>query len=283
VKVVVTGAAGFLGSHLCERLSADGHLVTGLDDLSVGTVGHLATARRAKGFAFHHLDVAAPLVRDALARERPDVVVHLATALPIEVLAGAAELGARVVLGSGASLYGGPKRGVTERHGPHPATVAGARHAAAEAYAHAYVQQGLSCATLRFTTLYGPRSRGVATTWVGRLLAGKPTTLRGDGTAVRDLLYVEDAVDAVLRCLGGKADGRRLNIATGEGTSLRALHTMAAQAAGAPDAPDFAPADPDELATLLADPGAARRTLGWEASIGLKEGLARLADTLRKR
>jgi UDP-glucose 4-epimerase len=278
MKVVVTGAAGFLGSHLSDRLAADGHLVTGVDDLSTGHLTNLASARKRKGFAFHHFDAGASLVRDLVAREQPDVVLHLAPVLPVHLLAATHAAGARFVLASGAAVYGVTRAPVTERHGCRPANLDGARHAAAEAYVHAYVTRGLQAVTLRLSTVYGPRSRGVVTSWARALSAGRPTYLFGDGSQVRDLVHVEDVVDAFVRSLGGKADGRRLNIGTGTGTAVRRLHTTVAALLGAPDAPEFKPRRAEDLASVLVDPGAARRALGWEATIPLKEGLVRTLD-----
>jgi UDP-glucose 4-epimerase len=275
LKVLVSGAAGFLGSHLCDRLLADGHLVTGADDLSTGVMANLSAARRRKGFAFHHFDVAAPLAADLVAREQPDVVLHLAPVLPEHLLAASRAAAARVVVAGSAAVYGVTRRPVSERYGTHPATLSGAHHAAVEAYVHAHVAQGLRAATLRLATVYGPRSRGVVTTWARALGARRPTYIRGDGKQVRDLVHVEDVVDAFVRCLGGRADGRRLNIGTGTGTAVRRLHSAVAAAVGAPDAPEFRPPHEDDLTSLLVDPGAARRTLGWEPTISLKEGLAR--------
>jgi UDP-glucose 4-epimerase len=282
MRLLITGVAGFLGSHLADRLVADGHEVSGLDDLSNGLLSNVASARRRKGFGFHQFDVTSPLLGQLVGREEPAVVIHLAPVLPAAVLAAAASVGARVVLASSAAVYGSVRVAVSERRGAHPTTLAGAAAAAAEAYGHAYVAQGLPVVTLRFATVYGPRSRGVVTTWARALQARKPTYVLGDGKVVRDLVHVDDAVDAVLRCLGGKGDGRRLNIGTGRGTTVRALHAAVAAAVGAPDAPEFRPARPEDLASVLLDPGAARRALGWEPHVGLTEGIARTLDALRK-
>ena len=275
MNVLVTGAAGFVGSHLVDRLVADGHEVTGVDDLSSGHLTNLTGARKRKGFTFHHFDAGAPLVAELVARERPDVVLHLAPVLPVHLLAATHAAGSRFVMAGSAAVYGATRQPVTERHGSHPANLAGARHAAAEAYVHAYVMRGLRATTLRLTSVYGPRSRGVVTTWARALRAGRPTYVLGDGKQVRDLVHVDDVVDAFLRCLGGKADGRRLNIGTGTGTAVRRLHTQVAAAVAAPDAPEFRAPRPEDLTSVLVDPGAARRALGWEATIPLKQGLAR--------
>ncbi|HUR15553.1 MAG TPA: NAD-dependent epimerase/dehydratase family protein [Mycobacteriales bacterium] len=285
MKALVTGAAGFLGSHVCDRLVADGHLVTGLDDLSTGHLSNIAAVRRRKGFSFHHFDVGSELVADLLARERPEVVVHAAPVLPVHLLAAARAVGSRVVVAGSAEVYGPTQAPVTERSGTHPANLAGAHHAAVEAYVHAHVNRGLDAATLRLTSVYGPRSRGVVTRWARALRAGRPTYVRGDGSAVRDLVHVDDVVDAVVRCLGGKADGRRLNLGTGTGTTVRRLHSAVAAAVGGADAPEFRAASEEDLASVRVDPGGARRALGWEATVGLTEGLSRTLDVtvLRRR
>jgi len=281
VRLLVTGAAGFLGSHLVDRLLADGHEVTGLDDLSTGHLSNLAAARRRKGLSFHHFDVTSALVADVLLRAEAEVVVHLAPVLPLELLASIGE--ARLVVAGSADVYGPVRSAVTERHGVHPANLAGAHHAAVESYVHAYVARGLRAVTLRMATVYGPRSGGVVTTWAKALAAKRKTHVHGDGSAVRDLVHVDDVVDAFLRCLGGRADGRRLNIGTGTGTTVRALHTRVAAVVGAPDAPEFGPARAEDLASTVVDPGSARRALGWEPLITLDDGLRRLVDDLGRR
>jgi UDP-glucose 4-epimerase len=115
------------------------------------------------------------------------------------------------------------------------------------------------------------------------LAAGRSATVLGDGTTTRDLVSVDDVVDAFLRCLGGKGDGRRLNIGSGTGTTVRALHSAVARAVGAPDAPEFAPPRAGEVHRVVLDVGQARRALGWEPVVGLDQGLALTVDALGKR
>ena len=100
------------------------------------------------------------------------------------------------------------------------------------------------------------------------------TLNRPDRLNAFDVVMANELVDAFVRCLGGKGDGRRLNIGSGAGTTVRRLHTLVAKAVGAPDAPEFAPARPGELAAITLDVGQARRALGWEPVVGLEQGLA---------
>ncbi|MCU1587602.1 MAG: NAD-dependent epimerase/dehydratase [Frankiales bacterium] len=286
MRVLVTGGCGFLGSHLTERLVADGHRVTAIDDLSTGRIRNLTAARRTRGLTVHTFDITEPDLRDLLVREAPEVVCHLAsrdsgdpvldaavnvggtTNLLQACLAGGVE---RVIQASdAAAVYAPTSARITERAGVAPSTPYGASRAAAETYVQSYP---LPSVVLRLAEVYGPRSRtGVVAELMRAAAAGKPGIVRGP--AGHDLLHVDDAVDAFLRCLGGKADGRRLNIGSGTGTAARALHTWVSALAGTPDAPDFAPA-PEGPAPVLLDCGGARRALGWEPAVGLEAGLTR--------
>ncbi|MGB8650229.1 MAG: NAD-dependent epimerase/dehydratase family protein, partial [Mycobacteriales bacterium] len=272
MRVLVTGAAGFVGSHLVERLVRDGHHVTGIDDLSTGTLANLAEARRHKGFGFHRFDVTSGDLLELVARDRPDVVCHLAAQLDVRrsvadpvhdtrtnvlgtvnVLEACVRAGVPRVLfaSSGGTVYG--RAGtlpVTERAGLRPVSPYGAAKVAGETYVEAYQQlHGLQGVCLRLGNVYGPRQdphgeAGVVAIFARALATGRPATIFGDGSSSRDYVHVDDVVDAFLRCLGGRADGRRLNIGSGVGTTVRRLHTLVAQAAGAPDAPEFAPVRP---------------------------------------
>lgn len=286
MRVLVTGAAGFLGSHLVDRLLADGHAVTGVDDLSTGRLHRLAAARAAGGLSFTRASVLDDALPALVARARPEVVCHLAvtrgSALDevrgnvlgtAAVLAAAEAAGARkLVLASDAAVYGRPRRQpVSERAGLAPRTA----YAASRAAELVLLEPArLATTALVLGRVYGPRQETGAVAMMARALAaGRPATVFGDGRTVRDWLYVDDAVDAVVRAASERADGRRLNVASGRGLSVAALADALAEATGTRVPVDSAPAIPGELRSLVLEVGAARRALGWEPFTALADGL----------
>ena len=306
MRVLVTGAAGFIGSHLVDRLVADGHRVAGLDDLSTGSLKNLADARKHKGLSFHRFDITSDDLREVVARDRPDVVCHLAAQMDVRksvldplhdtrtnVLGTVnlldacvrAEVPRVLFASSGGTVYGDPATlPVTERAGLAPASPYGAAKVAGETYLEAYRRlHGLQGAVLRLGNVYGPRQdphgeAGVVAIFAQAMTRGQTAKIFGDGTSSRDYVHVEDVVDAFLRCLGGKGDGRRLNIGSGVATTVRQLHSLVARAAKVADAPDFAPARPGELHAISLDSSAARRALGWQAGTALEVGLAETVE-----
>jgi UDP-glucose 4-epimerase len=264
VKVLVAGAAGFLGSHLVDRLIADGHDVHGLDDLSSGRLANLAEARRSKRFVFSRFDVRDALLGELLAHERPEVVCHLAASAadPLVAVVGTVNLvaaagGVRklVVAGSGAA-YGRPSATpVGERAKLAPVTSAGAAAAAAELFLAASGRSGgPEWTVLALGEVYGPRAgSGVVA-----------DVLRGVAPAVAvDLVYVDDAVDAFSRALGDGGKCRRLNVGTGTTVAPAELARMVGLtervSAGGPG--------------VALENGGIRRALGWEPFTPVEDGL----------
>ena len=276
MKLLVAGAAGFVGSNLCDRLLAAGHDVTGVDDLSTGLLSATAKARASKHFRFHRLDLAGGGLPELLARSSPEVVVHAALSgdpgRDVAATAALAQTRARLVLVGSAAVYGRAACPVGERTRTAPVTGVAAVEVAREAIVEAAGRRGLRAVVLRVATVYGPRDRSGP---VG-LLLGRGR-LVGAGTTVRDLLHVDDLAGAVAHCLDGRADGRRLNVGTGVGTSDRDLHSAVAAVLRRPDAPERVPGDPEP--DLVLDCSAARRLLGWEPAVDLASGLARTLDT----
>jgi UDP-glucose 4-epimerase len=293
VRVLVTGAAGFLGSHLVERLLTDRHEVTGLDDLSTGRLADLAAARRRRGLSFTRFDVTGDDLPDLVAHDRPEAVVHLAAAQvagplghtrttvlgAVALLEACLDAGVRkLVLTCGAEVYGRP-RGIalTERAGLAPVTAAGAAQVGALAALGA-CGPALATTALVLAEVYGPRRRvGVVAELARALVTREPVAVPA-GRQGPDLVHVDDAVDAVVRALDDRADGRRLHVSSGVVTPLREVHRLLAAAAGVPAALAAAPAAPSYA---LLDNGGIRRALGWEPTTALAEGLAATLEWAR--
>ncbi|MEV4003857.1 NAD-dependent epimerase/dehydratase family protein [Actinomadura sp. NPDC049753] len=300
---LVTGAAGFIGSHLVDRLLADGHEVVGVDDMSSG-----ANAR--PGVELWEMDVADPALAERAAVRRPEVVFHLAAQVSVRVSVGdplgdartnvvgtanvleaARAAGARkVVFTSSCAVYGVPDAlPVPPDAELRPASPYAASKVAGEVYAGMYRRlHGIDFTTLTLANVYGPRQTpegeaGVVSIFTDALLAGRPTRVFGDGTQTRDYVYVGDVVDAYARAAGEAGGGLRLNVGTGLQTTDRELHALVAEAAGAPDDPEFAPARLGDLPAMSVDPGPTREALGWKPAVGLSEGLAETVAWARER
>jgi UDP-glucose 4-epimerase len=305
VKALVTGGAGFIGSTLVDRLLAEGHSVDVVDDLSSGSLANLADARATPGhrFSFHHTDIRSSDLVDLIARREPDVVFHLAAqadvrvsvARPVfdaevnivgtlNVLEGARQAGASKVVfaSSGGTIYGDPDPSelpVKESHPQQPLSPYGVAKKAAGDYMTAYRSlHELEFTALALANVYGPRQdphgeAGVVAIFAGRLLAGEPCTIFGDGTQTRDFVYVDDVVDAFVRA-AGRGGGLVINIGTGKETSVNELYTTMARAAGVDAPAERAPARLGELQRSSLDPARAGIHLGWKPWTTLDDGTA---------
>jgi UDP-glucose 4-epimerase len=315
LRCLVTGAAGFIGSNLVDRLLADGHDVVGVDDLSHGKLSNLDDARRAGGqggaarYSFVKADITDAGFGDVVASSDPEVLFHLAAQIdvrvsvrePLEdarlnvlgtinVLEASRAAGVRKVVftSSGGSIYGEPDHlPVSERVGVDPHSQYAASKVCGEIYLGTYRHlYGLQSTALAFSNVYGPRQdphgeAGVVAIFCSALLDGGQGKIFGDGTAVRDYVYVDDVVDAFVRAAGDAGNGRRFNIGTSVGTSVRELHTAIARAAGMPDDPIFADARLGELQAITLDVSSARHGIGWEPFTALDEGVTRTLDWVR--
>lgn len=303
MKALVTGGAGFIGSTLVDRLLAEGHAVDVIDDLSKGSLANLADARSTPGYelTFHRLDIRDPAVMELMAHRRPEVVFHLAAQADVRVsverpafdaevnvigtlnvLEGAKAAGARKVVfaASGGTLYGEPEHlPVKESHPQRPLSPYGVSKKAATDYLAAYRElHGIEFTALALANIYGPRQdphgeAGVVAIFAGRLLAGEPCTIFGEGNQTRDFVYVDDVVDAFARA-AQKGSGLLMNIGTGVETSVNELYTTMATAASVSDPATYAPARPGELARSSLDPTRASIHLGWKSWTSLAGGTA---------
>lgn len=311
MRVVVTGAAGFIGSTLVDRLLADGHQVLAVDDLSSGRLENLEDSMSDPRLTFLQGDVAARDVQEAMAGCGAEVFLHLAAHMDVRhsvadpvrdarnnvlgtlaVLESAHAGGARKVVfaSSGGTIYGCPDQfPVVESAGLDPRCPYAASKISGEYYLRVYRHlYRLQTTALALGNVYGPRQdpsgeAGVVAIFASALLAGQPTSIFGDGSSTRDYVYVADVVDAFVRATGTGADGLRLNIGSGEETSVQTLHRLVAMAVAAPDAPTRCPPRPGELDRVALDCRAARRELGWRAQTALPDGLARTVAWIRER
>jgi UDP-glucose 4-epimerase len=310
VRALVTGAAGFIGSTLVDRLLADGHSVIGVDDLSSGRSSNLEKANRYPDFEFVKADIVDADLNALLAETKPEVVFHLAAQIDVRRsvadpqfdamvnvvgtlrLAEAARCGGvrKIVhTSSGGSIYGTPHNYPTnESAPPNPASPYAAGKVAGEIYLNMFRNlYGLDCLHIAPANVYGPRQdphgeAGVVAIFAQALLSGKPTKIFGDGSDTRDYVYVDDVVDAFIRAAGPKGGGQRFNIGTGLETSVRQLHSVIAAALDAPDEPEFHPPRLGELKRSSLDVRLAEMVLGWKPKVKLDDGVARTVAYFRE-
>jgi UDP-glucose 4-epimerase len=296
----VTGGAGFVGSHLVERLIGDGWEVLVVDDLSTGRLEHLPGAAR-----LERLDIAADEIGPVVVAWGPAVVYHLAAQASVPVsqraplrdlavnvtgthrvatAAQAAGAGRLVFASSGGAIYGETTRAATERTSPAPTSYYGVHKLAAEGHV---ALAGLSYAIARPSNIYGPRQTAglegaVVATFVGQALAGQPLTIDGDGRQTRDLIHVHDVVAALVRL--GDPDGPSgiWNVASGRAISVTALAASVERSAGVTLGRVHRPVRPGDVRHAT-ESAALLRRLGWTPSISLARGIRELLDEGRAR
>jgi UDP-glucose 4-epimerase len=295
MRVLVTGGAGFIGSHLTDGLLARGDEVTVIDDLSSGRPGRLDDR-----VTLHKLSVteAGPLA-EVVQQARPDLICHLAAQIDVRasvaapaqdaltnvvgtvnVLEAARAADVRVLCCStGGALYGrdAPIPSLEDVL-PLPESPYGIAKYCAEQYVGLYNRlHETRHSVLRLANVYGPRQdlsgeAGVVTIFCSRILAGKQPIIYGDGTQTRDYVYVGDAVQAFLAAADRSRPGT-WNIGTGVEVSVLELARIIGEAAGRPVEPSFAPHRPGELQRSALAVQRAGIDLGWHARTGLAEGV----------
>ncbi len=311
MRALVTGAAGFIGSTLVDRLLAEGHTVVGIDNLSSGKEANLVSAREQAGFDFVVADIVDHDLVALLREAGPEVVFHLAAQIDVRrsvtdpefdamanvvgtvrLAEAARRAGVRKVVhtSSGGSIYGVPAAyPVSEDVPTDPESPYAAGKVSGEIYLNTFRHlYGMDCSHIAPANVYGPRQdphgeAGVVAIFAKALLAGAPTKVFGDGSNTRDYVFVDDVVDAFTRAAGAAGGGQRFNIGTGVETSDRQLHTLVAAAAGAPDDPSFAPARLGDVARSCLDNRRAEAVLGWTPRVQLPDGVARTVDYFRDR
>jgi UDP-glucose 4-epimerase len=309
---IVTGGAGFIGSHVVDALLATGARVVVIDDMSSGDPARVAAAAEVRELDIVQFDE----LRRVVAQAAPQAIYHLAAQASVvesvkdpgrdcevnvrgtlNVLEAARDCGAPVVFTStGGALYGDDApRPTPETQFPLPLSPYGASKLAAEAYVRTWaVSSGIPHTVCRLGNVYGPRQNphgeaGVVAIFSNHLHTGQSPTLYGHGKPTRDYVYVSDVVDAMLAASGRAGT---YNIATGTETDVLAIWTGLREAAARvepdlkPPEPQFADLRPGELQHSCLDASLAKRELGWSARVPIGEGLdltyRALAQTFQK-
>ena len=322
MRVLVTGAAGFIGSHLVDRLLGEGEEVLGVDNLSSGRLTNLGDARGSTmgKFSFHRVDITSTALAELVKRQRPEVIFHLAAQVDVRksvsdpvhdaevnimgtlnVLQAAVDAGTRKVVftSSGGCIYGEPdpsRLPVTEDQVYTPEAMPESPYGVSKKVALDYLRyfkgvQGLDYTALALSNVYGPRQEPasevglegqVVAIFCRRMLEGRPCTVYGDGTQTRDFVFVGDVVSAYIAARD-RGSGELINVGSGWELSVNELYTRLAELTGTRAAPVHAPARPGELHRIVVDPSKAARSLGWRASTDLDEGLKQTVASFSER
>jgi UDP-glucose 4-epimerase len=308
---LVTGGAGFIGSHLSDRLLAEGKRVVAVDDLSTGRIANLAEARGyGQQFTFYNMDIRIEELRTVFERHRPEVVMHIAAQASVSrsvkspaedasvnvmgflnVLESACATGTRkaVFAASGGTLYGEPRQlpvKESARRSARPISPYGISKAIALDYLRFYRDlRGLDHTALTLANVYGPRQdptgeAGVVAIFGSQMLAGETPAIFGDGNQTRDYLYVDDAVHA-FALSAERGSGGLYNVGTGLETSVNRIYQLIAEITGFRREPRFGPPREGDLQRNALDSELAGRELGWRPWTTLEQGLSATVGSLR--
>jgi UDP-glucose 4-epimerase len=305
MKVLVTGGAGFIGSHTVEALLYAGHEVCVVDDLSSGRREYLPA-----GVRLHVLDIASPELARVFDAERPDVVNHQAGQASVAVsvreprkdahvnvigtlnlIEQAVRTGVRrfVFASTGGAIYGECERvPVTEDQPARPISPYGVHKLCAEHHLFAaHHLYGLSWTALRYANVYGPRQdplgeAGVVAIFARAMLADEAPTIFGDGLHTRDYVYVGDVALANVRALEAGSGGV-FNIGTGSQTATQGIFEALKRHTGYAAEPRYGPSRPGDVRRIALDVARAEQALGWKPRVPLDDGLRRTVEWFRQR
>ena len=305
MKVLVTGGAGFIGSHLVDRLVLEGHEAVVVDNLATGKRRNINRAAR-----FYKMDIQSWRLERVFRNERPNVVMHLAAQMDVRksvedptfdaqvnvlgtlnVLQHAVKHGVRKVVfsSSGGAIYGEQETyPAPETHVTRPLSPYGLSKLCGEQYL-SYFQRvsGLQAVSLRYANVYGPRQdpegeAGVVAIFIQKMLNNEQAVINGNGRQTRDFVFVDDVVEANLAMMGQETQGT-FNVGTGVETSINDLFRILVQHTGSNCKEVHGPAKKGEQARSVIDNTKLRQEVSWEAKADLSEGLKKTVDYFRER
>jgi len=305
VRILVTGGAGFIGSHVVDAFVGAGHTVSVVDNLATGSAAWIHPAAR-----LHVTDLRSARLGSVFEAERPEVVAHLAAQAAVSRSVVDPAFDASVNVAGGLNLLeccrrtgvrriiysssGGAGYGDTdviptpEDHPSLPASPYGITKVAMEHYVAAWhAMHGIGGVSLRYANIYGPRQNpqgeaGVIAIFCHRLLTEQTPIINGDGGQTRDYTYVEDVAAANLRALERPEATGGINIGTGVETTVNEIYRRLGRAAGVTTEAAHGPARPGEQRRSCLAPARAARLLGWTPTVSLDEGLTRTFEFFRK-
>ena len=294
MKFIVTGGAGFIGSHLTKFLINNGHDVIVIDDLSRGSMNNLHDIKNK--IDFRQLDISnynsiqnvtqnvdgifhqAALGSVPQSFQEPKEYYKVIAIGTENILKLAKKLDCKVVYASSSSIYGNQtKFPISEDAEKTPLNPYGESKLQAEKFAQKYAQDNVKVIGLRYFNVFGigqnPNYAGVIPKFIERLLEHKPPIIEGDGTQVRNFVYIDDVVRANWMAFVSSVDHAFLNIATGITTSVNDLAKIMINLAGQKLEPEYVDSRPGDIKKSQADTSLAKKLIGWEPKISLEEGL----------
>ena len=304
MKILITGGAGFIGSHVADACVAAGHSVAIVDNLSMGKKENLNPRA-----TFYKLDIRDSALVEIFRKERFEAVFHLAAQMDVRksvedpifdasvnilgtlnILEQCKASGVRkfIFASTGGAIYGEQEKfPADESHPLRPLSPYGITKLAVEKYLFYYREVfGLSSVALRFANIYGPRQNphgeaGVVAIFTSKMLAGERPTINGDGKQSRDYTYVDDVVAANMFALGYDRSGT-FNVGTGVEADVNALFAILNKATGGKCTSLHGPAKKGEQQRSVLDYALINKTFGWKPAVSLADGLVRTVEHFRK-
>ena len=304
MKIMVTGGAGFIGSHVTDMMIETGHQVVVVDNLSTGRRSNLNPHA-----AFYEVDIRSPEMEQVFADEKPEVICHHAAQMDVRRsmedplfdadvnIIGSIKLAQLAIkhgtrkfihISSGGAAYGEPEYlPCDEDHPIKPLCHYGASKYTFELYLHVFsANYDLDYSVIRYPNVYGPRQdphgeAGVVAIFTGRMLRGEQVTINGTGEQIRDYVYVTDCARSNLMLLE-QGSGHVYNLGSGIGTTVNEIFQQLKNITGYSKSALYGPAKAGETFKIYLNAGRAERELGWQPTVPLEEGLKRTVDYFKE-